>query len=394
MLKALLASSSLFQQPRRSTAWIGVPRLVGLALSSRRACACGLTLGEILMAATIAAFIFSLISRVIVSQAVATRRLDSGQRYREMQNRINYLLAVEGSESSDVDLTTTVASSSVPSQCTASQSVGDVLFKLSIPKADGEYGSSLNTSAVYYYNGSDGNLIRCGPLAQQNGALDHDLSQSASVPVASVVSRATTMTVLGTSANATTCQGEGSSDRQIAYQLNFTGASYVPSCSVVRAKTIFVCNPLTDILARFTGSIAAGTATLTVGTVSFGTVAVGQSLVGSNVAAGTLLIAGSGSSFTLNKAQTVGTSNDAMATSRDRGSFTASISGTTLTVTGSVTGVVSIGQEVFGTGVLSDTFITDFGTGTGGAGTYTISRSHGGVSSRAMTSSASRVGDC
>jgi hypothetical protein len=354
----------------------------------------GLTLPEILVAAAIAAFVFSLISRVIVTQVGATRRLDTGQRYREMSNRINYLLAVEGSESSDVDLTTTVASSSVPAACTGVQAVGNVLFKLSIPKATGEYGSSLNVSNVFYYNGSNGDLMRCGPLAQQNGALDHDLSQTSGSPVASVVSRSATVTVLGAGSNASTCQGESSSDRQIAYQLNFTGAAYVPPCAVVRAKTIFVCNPLTDILARFTGSISAGTASLTVGSISSGSVTAGQSLIGSNIVAGTLIISGSGSSFTLNKIQPVGTSSGSLATSRDRGSFTGSISGTTLTVAGSVTGVVSIGQELFGTGVISDTFITDFGTGTGGAGTYTISNSHGVVSSGAMTSSASRIGDC
>ena len=354
---------------------------------ANRPCEAGLTLVEILMAAAIAAFIFAIISRVIVTQASTAQRIEAGQRYRETANRINYLLAVEGSESSDVDLTTSV---SLPSACTSSIGVasGGALFRLSIPRKDGEYGSPLNVSSVYYYNGSDGSFVRCGPLAQQNGGLDHDFSQS-SGPVAAIVSRNTTLTVLGDGVNTSTCNAESSSDRQIAYQIGFTGASYVPPCAIVRAKTIFVCNPLTDILARFTGSVS-GTS-LTVGAVTSGTVGVGQTLIGSGVKSGTLITAGSGSSFTLNNTQST-LSNVSLATGRNQSSFTGSISGTTLTAS-SVTGLMAVGQEVFGLGVASDTFITDFGSGAGGAGTYTVVPSQN-VGSTSMTASGSRIGDC
>jgi hypothetical protein len=56
-------------------------------------------------------------------------------------------------------------------------------------------------------------------------------------------------------------------------------------------------------------------------------------------------------------------------------SFTASISGTTMTVTGTPTGVIQIGMRISGTGVTAGTTITAAGTGTGGAGTYTVSAS-------------------
>lgn len=52
-----------------------------------------------------------------------------------------------------------------------------------------------------------------------------------------------------------------------------------------------------------------------------------------------------------------------------------SISGTTLTVAGTVTGTFQVGQYIIGAGVTAGTRITALGTGTGGAGTYTVSAS-------------------
>jgi hypothetical protein len=55
--------------------------------------------------------------------------------------------------------------------------------------------------------------------------------------------------------------------------------------------------------------------------------------------------------------------------------FTGSISGTTLTVSTVASGTIAVGQTVLGAGVTSGTTITALGTGTGGAGTYTVSAS-------------------
>jgi hypothetical protein len=57
--------------------------------------------------------------------------------------------------------------------------------------------------------------------------------------------------------------------------------------------------------------------------------------------------------------------------------FTASISGTTMTVTNisSIAGGLSVGMEITGTGVTPNTTITAFGSGTGSTGTYTLSNS-------------------
>ena len=71
----------------------------------------------------------------------------------------------------------------------------------------------------------------------------------------------------------------------------------------------------------------------------------------------------------------------------DAAVFTASISGTTLDVTAVSSGVLSIGQRVYATGVTSGTFITALGTATGGTGTYTVGTSQT-VSSMTMNSGA------
>jgi hypothetical protein len=59
-------------------------------------------------------------------------------------------------------------------------------------------------------------------------------------------------------------------------------------------------------------------------------------------------------------------------TATDTAVVTASIAGTTLTVTAVTSGILSVGQQVTGTGVEALTRITALGTGTGGTGTYTV----------------------
>jgi hypothetical protein len=58
-----------------------------------------------------------------------------------------------------------------------------------------------------------------------------------------------------------------------------------------------------------------------------------------------------------------------------RAVVTGSISGTTLTVSTVTSGTIRIGDTLSGSGVLPNTTISAFGTGTGGAGTYSVSLS-------------------
>jgi len=56
-------------------------------------------------------------------------------------------------------------------------------------------------------------------------------------------------------------------------------------------------------------------------------------------------------------------------------STASSIAGDVLTIGGTLTGTFVVGQMITGTGIPADTYITALGTGTGGAGTYTINTS-------------------
>ena len=137
--------------------------------------------------------------------------------------------------------------------------------------------------------------------------------------------------------------------------------------------TWFISNPSSAI---FTGSIS-GT-TLTVTAVLSGTIAVGQAIFGLNISLNTVITAlGTGSggvgTYTVSKSQTA-TSTSINSTAAPA-IVTASISGTTMTVTAVTSGTLQIGQTIEGTGVTNGTIITAFGTGSGGAGTYTVSAS-------------------
>lgn len=58
----------------------------------------------------------------------------------------------------------------------------------------------------------------------------------------------------------------------------------------------------------------------------------------------------------------------------DVANYTGSIGGNTLNVSAVASGTLSVGQAVFGTGVLDGTFIVSFISGSGGVGTYTINQ--------------------
>lgn len=63
-------------------------------------------------------------------------------------------------------------------------------------------------------------------------------------------------------------------------------------------------------------------------------------------------------------------------TMRNIASVVGSISNVTLTVTAVNSGVLKVGDTIAGTGIVPATIITAFGTGTGGIGTYTVSKRH------------------
>jgi hypothetical protein len=133
-----------------------------------------------------------------------------------------------------------------------------------------------------------------------------------------------------------------------------------------------ISNPASAV---FIGSIS-GT-TLTVTLLKSGALGVGQSLFGIGLSAETVITAlGTGTgglgTYTINNSQTI--SSETMNTAAVAATMTASISGTTLTVT-AITGTLYPGQTIQGVGITANTIITALGTGTGGTGTYTINNS-------------------
>ena len=128
--------------------------------------------------------------------------------------------------------------------------------------------------------------------------------------------------------------------------------------------------------AIFTGSTS-GT-TLTVTAVKSGTIAVGQNLFAVGALQETVITAlgtgtGGTGTYTIGLSQSIASSQ--MYTSSPGAVVTAAISGTTLTVASVTSGTLYVGQTIQGAGITTQTIITALGTGTGGAGTYTVNNS-------------------
>ena len=113
--------------------------------------------------------------------------------------------------------------------------------------------------------------------------------------------------------------------------------------------------------AVFQGTIS-GT-TLTVTRFISGTIAAGQSLFGVGITGETVIVSGSGSTWTLNQSNTISTAIQ-MNSASVAGVITASTSGTTLTVSAVTSGTIYPGQTITGTGVTANTIITALGSGT------------------------------
>ena len=113
--------------------------------------------------------------------------------------------------------------------------------------------------------------------------------------------------------------------------------------------------------AVFQGTIS-GT-TLTITRVISGTIAVNQSLFGIGVPTETVIVSGSGTTWTINNSTTIATAVQ-MNSASVAGVITASISGSTLTVTAVTSGTIYPGQTIQGTSVASNTVVTALGSGT------------------------------
>ena len=113
--------------------------------------------------------------------------------------------------------------------------------------------------------------------------------------------------------------------------------------------------------AVFQGTIS-GT-TLTITRIISGTIAANQALFGIGVPNETVIVSGSGTTWTLNNSATIATAIQ-MNSAAVAGVITASISGSTLTVTAVTSGTIYPGQTIQGTSVTANTVVTALGSGT------------------------------
>lgn len=135
-----------------------------------------------------------------------------------------------------------------------------------------------------------------------------------------------------------------------------------------------------EITATFSGTV------MTVSAVAQGTLAVGQIVGGPGVPAGLTISSlgtGSGGTGTYNMSASVNIATPAtchafrnfVGSAALTAQVTGSITGTTLTVTAVASGALAVGQYISGPLIEPGTYITALGTGTGGAGTYTVNTS-------------------
>ena len=123
----------------------------------------------------------------------------------------------------------------------------------------------------------------------------------------------------------------------------------------------------------FTGSISA--TTLNISNLVNGQISIGSQIFGVGVLDGTIVTAGSGFSWTVNRSQNI--ASQTMYADPAYAIFTGSIatagSIVTLTVSAITNGNIQVGTTVIGAGIPTNTIITALGTGTGGVGTYILS---------------------
>jgi hypothetical protein len=126
----------------------------------------------------------------------------------------------------------------------------------------------------------------------------------------------------------------------------------------VNRYTWRISNPNSAV---FEGTIS-GT-TLTVTRVLSGTIAANQALFGVGISNATVIVSGSGSTWTLNQSHTISTAIR-MNSATVAAVITASMATTTLTVSAVASGTLYVGQTIQGSTVTAKTIITALGSGT------------------------------
>lgn len=203
----------------------------------------GYSLVELLIALLVTSIIVGAAGFVLTEFLGSSRKIEVAQRVREAANRLNYLVQIEAGEASSINTawTTPVYNGATLSACAFSAGVDTPLFSLVIPEKKGAYGVGALSSPVYYYLKA-GNLRRCGPQVEPNGILKQSPDGGANPPqyVDGIVIRDASISVVN-SANPA-CGNSITGAKTLVYTLAFPGVGWTPTCTVARAKTVYVCN--------------------------------------------------------------------------------------------------------------------------------------------------------
>jgi hypothetical protein len=163
-----------------------------------------------------------------------------------------------------------------------------------------------------------------------------------------------TVTINGTPQTSSTINLSSATSFSNAAQIITTALAQTGPTQAVTSGTIG---------ATFTGN-ASGTALTASATV--GVIHIGDTVTGTGIPSSTTIVS-----------QTSGTTggNGVYVTSASTTASSAAVtaSSTTVDITAVSSGTIAIGQQITGSGITADTFITGLGTGTGNTGTYTIS---------------------
>lgn len=205
------------------------PNLFHAPLAS---CTPAFSLAELLVAGVIGSIVVLVGSQIILDQVIQGRKLEAAQRFKENIGRLNYLIQVETSESSEITQDPTL----IPAGCPVNASES---FILVIPRPTGVYASSVNNSRVQYYNADDAGGVpsvwRCGPPVERNGVLRHGATNIAGV-------------VMG-NAQIQLSQCSGVSARSVRYSIIPSGTQLIGQlgglggCVTAHARSVFICNP-------------------------------------------------------------------------------------------------------------------------------------------------------
>lgn len=201
------------------------------------------SLVELLISVVVGVALVSSVSYGITIQIRGAQDTERSQRSRDDATRLNYLIQTEASEAVRTVIGGTV------SNCVAAANGKAALFSLTIPLPTGQFDTLANVTSIYYYSepSTGGDLRRCGPSIDRNGALNFTAMVDGVVSANTGFCVVTSTGTIPEDCNPQCPVGTPTStDREVVYrlQLNDVPGGYRPPCAIARAKAFRVVDPL------------------------------------------------------------------------------------------------------------------------------------------------------